>query len=114
MTLLTPETEIALSEDRLASLVQMIRDLRKQIEALKQDAEDGGKMNRTETTNALSELNKVVLACTKTENHLDDCRNRQAGIARGGYALDLDKARADIGSKLDRIRERGSPGGVPE
>jgi hypothetical protein len=104
MTQITPEMEIALGEDRLMSLTKMIADLRRQVEHLKAQAETGGKIDNAETSRVLTQVNSVVLACTNAENRIDDCRNKQAGIARGGYALDMDKARAEIGCKLDRLR----------
>ena len=104
MTLFTPETQIALTEDRIASLVEVIAGLRKQIEALTKEAKAGGKVKETDVTKALSELGKAVVACTSMEAKLDECRNKQAGLGVGGYALDMAKARADIGCKLDRLR----------
>ena len=104
MTLITPEEEIALGVDRLLSLTRMIADLRRQIEDLKAQAEAGGKLDSVETNKVLNQFNTTVVACTKAEYLLDDCRNKQAGIARGGYALDMDKARVEIGCKLDQLR----------
>ena len=110
----TPVDEVMLSEDSYLSLIRVIADLRRQVDALKTDAETGGKIDTAETTKALGKFNEVVVACSKAEMRLHECKNKQAGIARGGYALDLERARADIGCKLDRIRQCGDPGAVPE
>jgi len=40
----------------------------------------------------------MVATCVKVETYLNEWRNRQVGIARGGYALDMEQARADIGA----------------
>ena len=109
MTTMTPELEIALNEDRLMSLMRMLGDLRRQVEDLKDSAEFSGQLDSAETRKTLREFNSVVLACNIAERTLDDCRNKQAGIARGGYALDLERARAEIGCRLNRIRKCGIP-----
>ena len=114
MTKITPEVEIALSEERLMSLMEVIGDMRRQIEELKRDVSAGGKLDDAATKRTLNEFNTVVVACNKTEMILDECRNKQAGIARGGYALDMEKARAEIGCKLDQLRRCGDPGTVSE
>lgn len=114
MTQITPEVEIALSEDRLLSLTKVVADARKCLEDLRIDAQTGGKIETAKFKKALQDMNSAVVACTNVEQKLDDCRNRQAGIARGGYALDMDKARAEIGCKLDQLRACHYPGEVSE
>lgn len=110
----TPVDEVAMNEESFLSLFDAIGDLRRQINALKNDAVAGGNLDSAETTKTLAEFNKVVAACGIAENRLHECRNKQAGIARGGYALDLDRARADIGCKLDRLRQCGDPSAISE
>ncbi len=112
MTHITPEVEIALNEDRLLSLTKVVADLRKQIEDLKEDAQTGGKIDKAKVSQVLRDFNLAVLACTNAENKLDDCRSKKAGIARGGYALDMEKARAEIGCKLDQLRKCHDAGEV--
>lgn len=114
MTKITPEKEVALTEDRLLSLMELIGELRHTIEDLKREAKAGGDIDSAETAKRLNQFNTAVLACNKAETTLDECRNKQAGIARGGYALDMDQARADIGCKLDQLRRCGDPGTVLE
>jgi hypothetical protein len=113
MDQVTPVDEVMLSEESYLSLLRVIADLRRQVDALKNDAASGGKIDTAEATKAVSKLNEVIVACNRTENRLHECRNKQAGIARGGYALDLERARADIGCKLDRLRQCGDPGAIP-
>mgnify|MGYP003646843205 CR=1 FL=1 len=104
MTLITPEQEVADSEELLASLKRAIGDLREEIEGLRKQIRSGEEVNETATSRAVGKVAGMVGTCIKLETHLNECRNRQAGIARGGYALDLDRARAEIGCKLDRLR----------
>lgn len=114
MTMITPEQEIADSENRLLSLRNAISDLRREIECLKERALSGEEIDETAATKIVGKVISIVGTCGKVETYLDDCRNRQAGIARGGYALDLDKARVEIGGKLDRLRRCGGTRSVSE
>ncbi|HAR80871.1 MAG TPA: hypothetical protein DCS25_00565, partial [Sulfitobacter pontiacus] len=104
MTMNTPEQEIAASEEQLQALQVAIRDLRREIESLREQARSGEEVNETAASKALGKASGMVATCVKVETYLNECRNRQAGIARGGYALDMERARADIGCKLDRLR----------
>jgi cell division septum initiation protein DivIVA len=108
MTMITPEQEIATSEEHFKALQTAIRDLRREIMSLKEQANSGEEINETAASKALAKASGMVATCVKVENYLSECRNKQAGIARGGYALDLDRARADIGCKLDRLRRCGA------
>jgi len=114
MTITTPEHEIARSVEVLETLQDAIRALRREIEGLTQRARSGEEISETEVSKPLGKLSGLLAHCAMAENRLNDCRNKQAGIARGGYALDLEKAGADIGCKLDRLRRCGDAGEVPE
>jgi chromosome segregation ATPase len=104
MTMITPEQEIARMEELYASVQETVSGLRREIENLKQQAESGEEINATAVAKTVQSISDAIGRCQKAELQLNDCRNRQAGIARGGYALDLDKARAEIGCRLDRLR----------
>ncbi|MGJ8628351.1 MAG: hypothetical protein ACSHXB_15430 [Sulfitobacter sp.] len=114
MTMITPEQEIADSEELLCSLKNAISDLRREIESLKEQVLSGEDINETAATKVVGKVTSMVGTCAKVETYLNDCRNRQAGIARGGYALDLAKARDQIGGKLDRLRRCGGTKPVSE
>lgn len=114
MTMITPEQEIADSEEHFRALQSAIRDLRREIQSLKEQAISGEELNETAASKALGKASGMVATCVKVETYLNDCRNRQAGIARGGYALDLDRARAEIGCKLDRLRRCGAAEPISE
>lgn len=114
MALLTPEQEIEDSAEILRGLQEAIGALRREIEGLTEQARSGGELKETAVSGKTSKVAGLLAHCLKAENTLNDCRNRQAGIARGGYALDMDKARADIGCKLDRLRRCRHPSAVSE
>lgn len=114
MTLITPEQDIAELEELFASIRSSIGILRREIESLKERAEAGEEINETTAAKSIRSVNGLVSECQKAELKLYDCRNLQAGIVRGGYALDLDGARDKIGCQLDRLRCTYDTGKIPE
>ncbi len=102
--MITTEQVIAASEELLSSLKSAIGDLSREIEGLKSQAQSGEEITETATSKAVGKIAGMVGTCIKVENYLNECRDRQAGIARGGYALDLEQARTEIGCKLDKLR----------
>ncbi len=117
MTVSTPAhhlDELAETEALFASVKRTLAELRQEIESLKERARAGEDINATAAAKTISSVSDVIGRCQKAELMLYDCRNKRAGIARGGYALDLDQARADIGCKLDRLRSTIGTGSIPE
>lgn len=109
-----PLDELAEAEAMFASVQRSLAELREALECLKEQAAAGEEIDATQTSKTVIQLSDAVGRCQKTGMILNDCRNKQAGIARGGYALDMEKARVDIGCKLDRLRCSIGAGGVPE
>jgi hypothetical protein len=112
MTTMTQEQEIAEGTEILASLYAAIRSLRHEIEALSERVRGGEPISETSVSKPMTDMRGLVAQCTKAELLLNECRNKQAGIARGDYALNLDRARVEIGCKLDRLRRCSGPGPV--
>jgi len=96
--------ELAYAEAMFASVQRTLAELREALESLKEQAAAGEEIDATSASKTVGQLTDAVGRCQKAGLILNDCRNKQAGIARGGYALDMDKARADIGCKLDQLR----------
>lgn len=114
---MTPETQkqdIERGTEILATLQDAITDLRREIEVLTEEAQSEGKLNETGVKQSLGKLRDLVSQCTKAEIYLGELKSKQDGVARGGYALDLDRARVEIGCKLDRLRRCGPPRTVSE
>lgn len=109
-----PLDELAEAEALFASVYRSLAELREALEGLKEQATAGEEINATTASKTVSQLSETVARCQKAGLILNDCRNKQAGVARGGFALDLDKARADIGCKLDRLRCSIGSGEFPE
>ncbi|MEY8828053.1 hypothetical protein AB9K34_06510 [Sedimentitalea sp. XS_ASV28] len=104
MTLITPEERISRSADILRSLEESILSLRKRAEDLRLQLEAGEDANLVAGSKDLLEAEKLISSCRRVEMSLDEHYRKKAGIAQGGYALDLDAARSEIGSRLARIR----------
>ncbi len=52
----------------------------------------------------IASVDQLARNCMKTEVNLAEICNRNAGIVRGGYAMDMDAARVEIGCRLGRLR----------
>lgn len=96
--------QLAEGTEVLAALQRSVQDLRRQIEALAEAARSDGEFDETAAAKHLRGLRSLVADCARAETFLNESRHKQAGIGRGGYALDLERARSDIGCKLDRLR----------
>jgi hypothetical protein len=109
MTLLTPEHVASETENLLNSVIGSIKDLREEIEDLKTKVRAGEGLDKPENSRKVATATSLLKTCQEVENRLVECRSKSAGIAKGGYALDLERARAEIGCKLDRLRCTARP-----
>ena len=104
MTTIIREHETTHGAEVLDALNEAVRDLRREIEELTKETKDGNGITETALAKPLKNARDLATQCAKAENYLNECRKKQAGIARGHYALDLEAARVAIGCKLDRLR----------
>lgn len=105
MTLINPDEDLASTQELLASVVTIVRDLRHRFESLEKQAAAREDVKAADVKRVAVDLTSQIALCQKLENNLAQCRRKQAGIAQGnGYALDLEQARSKIGCQLDRLR----------
>ncbi len=104
MTLITADTQSAATQELLQTFLARIRDLRIVIDGLNQRAADGEDIDLAMAQKLLSPSEGLVKTCLKLEANFADQKNRELGIAQGGYAIDVDKARFEIGCRLARLR----------
>lgn len=104
MTLHTIETVTSETESLLNSVIGTIKDLREELEELKERIRVGEGLEKSQDNKTVATARTLLRTCQEVENRLVECRSKSAGIVQGGYALDLDRARTDIGCKLDRLR----------
>ena len=114
MANLTPDDRILRTDDLLASLHQSLVDLRQQAQDLRDSIRAGGEAAMAEKSKELGRADIVIRNCQKVEACLVEQRERRAGIVQGGHALDLERARSEIGCRLARIRKCGDAGCVSE
>lgn len=113
MTLINPEEDLASTQELLASVVTVIRELRHRFENLEKRVRAGEEVKAADVKKVATDLTTQITLCQKLENNLAECRRTQAGIAQGnGYALDLEQARSKIGCQLDRLRAARCSGPV--
>ena len=114
MTLITPEERVLRTAELLQSVQDSIRALRRQLQDLIQQVEAGEDADLVSGNKQLGSVEGLVRQCQKVEASLVEQESRQAGIVQGGYALDLDAARFEIGCRLGRLRACCGTGAVSE
>ena len=114
MTLITPEERISQTADLLRSLEASIRNLRQAAEDLRKQIGAGEDADLAGSAKQLGQLEGLIRSCQKVETSFVEQHHRQAGIAQGGYALDLDRARSEIGCRLARLRGCCGAGQISE
>jgi hypothetical protein len=110
MTLLTPEHVASETENLLNSVIGSIKDLRQELEDLREKVRLGEGPDKAQDSKTVNSTTALLRTCQDVENRLAECRSKSAGTAKGGYALDLERARSEIGCKLDRLRCTARPG----
>ena len=114
MTLITPEERMSRTAELLQSLEVSIRGLRQAAEDLRKRIETGEDADLASSARQLGQLEGLIRSCQKVETSFVEQCHRQAGIAQGGYALDLERARSEIGCRLARLRACCGAGQIPE
>ncbi|TDK49831.1 hypothetical protein [Antarcticimicrobium luteum] len=113
MILIAPEERISDAAALLGSLKRSVQELRQIAEALKREIEAGGDANVAARSRDLERAGQVIRSCQKVEECFVQEQHRKAGIAQGGYALDLEAARAEVGCRLARLRACCREGELP-
>lgn len=114
MTLITPEERVSRTAELLQSLEETIRGLRKAAEDLRNQIEAGEDADLAGGARQLGQVGSLIRNCQKVETSFVELHHEQAGIARGGYALDLEQARFVVGCRLARLRACCRSGEVSE
>jgi hypothetical protein len=114
MTLITPEERFSRTAELLASLEDSVRELRQQVQDLTKQIEAGEDADLVSGQRRVAAAEALVKTCQKVEANLVEQHYRQVGIAQGGYALDLEQARSEIGCRLARLRACANPREVSE
>lgn len=112
MTLVTQEEHESKTAELVRSVHNSIRDLRNVIEGLNQQFIAGEDVELALVAKVLSPAEGLIRNCQRLETILAEQTNRTLGIVQGGYAVNLDHARFEIGCRLARLRTCCSSGAV--
>lgn len=107
MTLITQQDvnkDIASTAELLKALQASLADLRQVAVDLKKQITAGEAADLSIGAKEIASVDQLARNCMKTEVNLAEICNRNAGIVRGGYAMDMDAARVEIGCRLGRLR----------
>ncbi len=99
-----PDQDIADDEDLLKITIGSLRDLARQIENLKEQIQSGEDADLKIAAAQLKSLDAWMRNYVTTENRLAELKRKHRGPDDGGLALDLKRARFEIGCRLARIR----------
>ena len=110
MSLITTDTlavDTQSTADLLKALQESIADLRQTTIALKKQIQNGETADLAGSAREIQAVDQLARNCMKTEVNLAEICSRNAGIVRGGYAVDMDAARVEVGCRLARLRTCG-------
>ncbi len=114
MILITPEDFVSETEELLRSVQTSVRELRAEAERLCRALKEGDEEDLAQRGKRLNNVSDLVRTCQKLESNLVEHHRNKAGIAQGGYALDLSEARSEIGCRFSRLRTCYGMGRVSE
>jgi hypothetical protein len=80
---------------------------------LTEKVREGDVTDASKMLNTINVLHKATNALFEARKALEDKRKRAAGVVYD-YAVDMSEARAEVGRLLDRLRDAGGSGSVPE
>ena len=113
MILIHLEEDMSRLEDEREHIVEVLKELGEEIRRLKAQIEEGEATSKTETGKLMSDVRYWMRASHETEAQIANVRRKQKGLA-GDWALDLERARDEIGCRMARLRRCCGAGTVPE
>jgi len=113
MTLINPDKGPSGLSSSVETLERQLSDMTADLEALQQKLRAGQPGALEGRERALSDVRQWLKIALEAEAHLEKRKHKEQHIA-GGYALDLDTARASVGCRLDRLRRSRCPGRIPK
>ena len=114
MTLVTSKTTGSETDDLIRSFHDSIKKLRTVIEGLTEQVQTGQEVDLAAAVKLIAPAETLIRTCQKVEAHYAETKDRDLGIVRGGYAIDLDAARFEVGCRLARLRTCCRSGEVSE
>ncbi|WP_181389470.1 hypothetical protein [Pseudoprimorskyibacter insulae] len=103
MTLITPDTGPSSLEAIAADCEQQLADISIELRDLMQRVRTGEGCSKDDVGKKLLEMRAWLKTARETEAQLHAERRKRCGIV-GGYGLDLEQARFEVGCRLARLR----------
>ncbi|MBU2960127.1 hypothetical protein KO516_04635 [Citreicella sp. C3M06] len=113
MILIHLEDDMSQLENEREQIALTLKELGEEIRRLKAQIEEGEATSKTETGKLMSDVRYWMRASHETEAQIANVRRKQKGLA-GDWALDLERARDEIGCRMARLRRCCGAGSVPE
>lgn len=112
MTKLTPIEDIGNAESLLLVAEKQVERL---IEAVQGtiEANEADDLDTKEAVGLTKDLSKALQTLFEERSRVEKLRKQKSGIVHD-FALDFDRARLDIGSRLARLRAANDSGGISE
>ena len=110
-SLITAQAETDRLQRERDSITEVLRDLREDLETMAAQTRGGEGSKTAEAKALLADMRYWLKALRETEVELETIRRKEADIA-GHYGLDLERARIEVGCRLDRLRRCCGAGGV--
>ncbi|GGG64323.1 hypothetical protein GCM10011415_08600 [Salipiger pallidus] len=112
MILIQLEEEMSRLENEREQIVDVLKELGDEIRRIKTQIEDGDAVSKTETGKLMADLRYWMRASHETEAQIANVRRKQKGLV-GDWALDLERARDEIGCRMARLRRCCGAGELP-
>ncbi|WP_235953056.1 hypothetical protein [Salipiger sp. PrR002] len=103
MVLIHLDEELTRLEEEREMIADMLRHLGADMRRLRGQYEDSGTLDKPETSKAVADLRYWLKVAHETEALITNVRRKQKGIA-GDWALDLERARLEVGCRMARLR----------
>ena len=104
MVLITPEAESSSLRLQLSAIEDELMQLREDLAELRSQIQTGKPTSPQTALSLFSTIRAYMRMALETEARLAELNAKHSKIAQGGYAVDLDEARAQIRCRLAALR----------
>lgn len=99
----TPNTRRMVLSEQTETIRRQLGDIREELENLTKRVRSGEVGSKTDATQMFGNIKVWLRLAMELEAKLAELEKRDAGIANS-YAVDMDKARIEVGCRLARLR----------
>lgn len=103
MILVQIEQELSRLENERDQIADRLQELGEEMLRIKTELQTGEGMKRADTGKLLGDVRYWLRASHETEAQIANVRRKQKGLV-GDWALDLERARDEIGCRMARLR----------